>query len=198
MDLATLSKLVTINLSLHSIPFNRLLLFLAITTAIKNDLLLMQPSDHPITTTPNILPYSAQSFCSDACGLSINTIIKCWSTFKNIVWHDTQVTSLLHPPPVIFCKHGIRHAFSKFFLIRCSANCWVLITTPAVIQTLYLPDQHCPVSSCPCTLKGMHMMCAQQWQCVLYTLSNGPLPVYSIHLSCEGIPLLQSTACPSG
>ena len=31
------------------------------------------------------------------------------------------------------------------------------------------------------------MMRAQQRQCVLYTVSDGPLPVYSVHLSCEGM-----------
>lgn len=29
-------------------------------------------------------------------------------------------------------------------------------------------------------------MRAEQRQCVLYTLASGPLPVYSVHLSCEG------------
>ncbi|KAG9310197.1 hypothetical protein JVU11DRAFT_9837 [Chiua virens] len=31
----------------------------------------------------------------------------------------------------------------------------------------------------------MCMMCAQQQQCVLYTLADGSLPVYLVHLSCE-------------
>ena len=32
------------------------------------------------------------------------------------------------------------------------------------------------------------MMCAQQQQCVLYTVSDGPLPVYTVHLLYEGMP----------
>lgn len=32
----------------------------------------------------------------------------------------------------------------------------------------------------------MRMMHAEQRQCVLYTVADGPLPVYSVHLSCEG------------
>ena len=30
------------------------------------------------------------------------------------------------------------------------------------------------------------MMHAEQHQCILYTVTDGPLPIYSVHLSCEG------------
>ncbi|KAF8128416.1 hypothetical protein EV363DRAFT_1107765, partial [Boletus edulis] len=74
------------NPSLQSIPFNCLLLFLASTAAIKNDILLIQPFNYSAATTPKILPHSAQLFLSLVCGLSINTIVECWSTFKDLVW----------------------------------------------------------------------------------------------------------------
>ena len=35
-------------------------------------------------------------------------------------------------------------------------------------------------------LKGMWMMHAEQQQCILYTANDGPLPVHSVHLYCEG------------
>lgn len=50
---------------------------------------------------------------------------------------------------------------------------------------LYPPNKQCLALSCLHTLKGMHMMHAQQWECILYTVSNGPLPVYSVHLACK-------------
>ena len=39
------------------------------------------------------------------------------------------------------------------------------------------------------------MMHAEQCQCVLYTLSDSPLPVYSVHLSCEGILGIMACTC---
>lgn len=39
----------------------------------------------------------------------------------------------------------------------------------------------------------MRMMHAEQRQCVLYTVADGPLPVYSIHLFCEGTESSRTT-----
>lgn len=36
----------------------------------------------------------------------------------------------------------------------------------------------------------MRMMHTEQRQCVLYTVADGPLPVYSVHLSCEGVSMM--------
>ena len=35
----------------------------------------------------------------------------------------------------------------------------------------------------------MWMMHAEQRQCILYTANDSPLPVYSVHLYCEGMSL---------
>ena len=128
MDLGTLSTLVTVNPSLQSISLDRLLLFLASTAAIKNDILLIQPSDHSIATTPDILLYSVQSFLSHACGLSISMIVECWSTFKDLVWHCTKVTSHLDPPLSIFHNHGIPHGLGESSLLTLLLGCIALIT----------------------------------------------------------------------
>ena len=85
MDLAKLSTQITANPSLQSIPFNCLLLFLAMTAAIKNDIILMQPSNHPLAATPDILLCPVQYFLSHACGLSVDTVLQCWAAFKNVV-----------------------------------------------------------------------------------------------------------------
>ncbi|KAN0096936.1 hypothetical protein V8E55_001382 [Tylopilus felleus] len=139
------------NPSLHTVPLDRLLFFLASIAPLKNDILLMQPSNHTIVSPPAILPVSVQSFLSQACSLPTDVIQELWSTFKNVAWQDASI----------------------------SVSCLL----PGC--TLYPPVQYCSMSSCPRTLKGMRMMHAEQWQCVLYTVSDGPLPVYSVHLSCE-------------
>ncbi|KAF8122966.1 hypothetical protein EV363DRAFT_1549749, partial [Boletus edulis] len=165
MDLATLSACITANPSLQAISFDRLLQFLALVTAIRSDIALVQPSDHSPAATPEVLPHSAQVFLSHACGFSIDTVIQCWSAFKHLAWHSDETCALLRASPSTFHVYGIPHGFTA--------------------RTLYPPTQHCPVPSCSRTLKGMRMMRAQQRQCVLYTVSDGPLPIYTVHLSCE-------------
>lgn len=116
MDLATFSTMVMANPSIQSIPFDRFLLFLAIVTAIKNDILLMQPSDLSLSTVPDVLPGSVQSLLSYACGVPINTIVDCWSIFKHLAWHSEWTTSLLNVPLSVFREHGVSRGFSMLFI----------------------------------------------------------------------------------
>ncbi|KAF8436849.1 hypothetical protein L210DRAFT_869872, partial [Boletus edulis BED1] len=118
-----------------------------------------EPSDHSLAAPPDVLPRSAQSFLADACGLSIDIIVQCWSAFKDVAWCSKEIHTLFQASSSTFHKHTAR--------------------------TLYPPSQSCLASSCPCTLECMHMMHAEQRHCVLYMLANGPLPIYSVHLSCE-------------
>ena len=117
MDLATLSVRITANPSLQPIPFDCLLLFLALSAAIKSDISLIQPFDHPLAAIPEVLPHSAQVFLSHACGLSIDTIILCWSAFKDLAWCSEETRALLQASTSTFHVHGIPHGFSAYMLI---------------------------------------------------------------------------------
>ena len=112
MDLGTLSTKVAANPSLSSMPLDGLLLFLASAAAIKNNILLLQPSDHSPDAAPDVLPRSAQAFLSQACNLPISNILGCWLTFKDIIWHANGVMSLLHAPLSTFHEHGTSRGFS--------------------------------------------------------------------------------------
>lgn len=95
MDLATLSSCITAHPSLQSIPFDHLLLFLSLIAPIKSNITLIQPSDHPLASTPNVLLQSAPLFLSHACGLSINTTTQCWLAFKDLAWCSEETRALL-------------------------------------------------------------------------------------------------------
>lgn len=119
MDLATFAAQITANPTLQSIPFESLLLFLAATATIKNDLTLMQPSDHPLNAIPDVLPRPAVYFLSNACDLSVDTVLQCWSTFKDTVWCTSdQPCVILQALPSTFHEHGIPHGFSMYISIR--------------------------------------------------------------------------------
>jgi hypothetical protein len=120
MDLATFLTMVTAaNPLIQSIPFRDVLLFLATTTTIKNDILLIQLSNLSPSATPDILPHSIQNFLSQACGLPIDSIVDSWSMFRHLAWHGESTTSLLDTPLSIFDRHGILHGFSASTALLC-------------------------------------------------------------------------------
>jgi hypothetical protein len=160
-----LSAIISKNPPLQSISLENLLLFFACTAGLKNDILLVQSSNHAAATTPDVLPNAVQSFLSQACHMSPNTVTACWTIFKDMVWQVDSVTALLRSPSESFQGYGHPHRLTA--------------------RTLYPPDQFCTATGCPRTSKGMRMMHAEQRQGVLYTSSEGPVPVHSIHLSCE-------------
>ena len=114
MDLAALAATVTANPSLHPVPFDQFLLFLASIAPLKNDILLLQPSDHLPDDAPEVLPRSVLAFLSQACSLPTRNIQECWSTFKDIAWHSNDALSpSLHCIPLMFHKHGLQHGLSR-------------------------------------------------------------------------------------
>ncbi|KAK0245365.1 hypothetical protein EDD85DRAFT_917483 [Armillaria nabsnona] len=53
-------------------------------------------------------------------------------------------------------------------------------------KTLYLPSLSCTNSHCPCFSSQFKLQSAAQHQVILYTLDQGPLPIWSIHFTCNG------------
>ena len=112
MDLGTFSTMITANPSIQSIPFHHFLLFLAIIGAIRDDILLIQPSNLLPSATPEVLPHSVQLFLLHACDLPIDAIVDSWSTFSHLAWHGESIMSLLNVPLSLFHQHGISCGFS--------------------------------------------------------------------------------------
>ena len=112
MDLATLLTMITAHLSVQSIPFHDFLLFFATTTAIKNNILLIQPSNLSPSATPNILLHFVQLFLSRAYHLPIDAIVDSWSAFRHLVWHDESIISLLNVLLSVFDQYDISCGFS--------------------------------------------------------------------------------------
>lgn len=54
-------------------------------------------------------------------------------------------------------------------------------------RSIYPEQRYCLNPDCQRTQKGLSLKKAEQRQAVLYTLDNGPLPVWSVHLYCESL-----------
>lgn len=90
MDLARLASLVVSNPSLQGVHLNQLLLFFAIASSIKDDLFLIQLSEHVLAVAPAILPPSVEHFITSACNIPLPTVQDCWDAFKDILWHASH------------------------------------------------------------------------------------------------------------
>ncbi|KAG9314694.1 hypothetical protein JVU11DRAFT_5501 [Chiua virens] len=169
MNLASLASLVASSPAVHGITVNQVFLFLAIASSMKDDLILILPSEQPPMVPPTLLPPSAVRFIASACKIPPVAVQECWTLFKNIIWqasapnHFGDVT--LRARASVFEQHGLPSGFT--------------------IYTLYPPSQVCSTPTCRHSLKGHRMMRAEQRRCVLYTLADGAIPVYSVHLMCE-------------
>ena len=57
----------------------------------------------------------------------------------------------------------------------------------AAAKTIYPPQFTCNNTDCPRNKKGMTLSKCKQREAILHTIDSGALPVWSIHLYCEGI-----------
>jgi hypothetical protein len=66
---------------------------------------------------------------------------------------------------------------------------------PTASKTFYPPAAYmhrCMNNGCKCTAKCYALKKADTCTVWLYTLDEGPLPAYAVHLYCEGKPKLNS------
>ncbi|KAI9568615.1 hypothetical protein HD554DRAFT_2007376, partial [Boletus coccyginus] len=68
------------------IRLNQLLLFFAIASSIKDDLSLIQLSEHVLAVAPAVLPPSVEHFITLACRIPLPTVQDCWNVFKDVLW----------------------------------------------------------------------------------------------------------------
>ncbi|KAG9308182.1 hypothetical protein JVU11DRAFT_12385 [Chiua virens] len=106
--------------SLQSVDLNQLLLFFAVASFLKDDILPIQPSEHCPTEPPIILPLSLEHFLLAVCKISVTTIQDCWNIFKNVLWpgevHSGSshgISSILCAPLSLFEGQGLLFSFGE-------------------------------------------------------------------------------------
>ena len=148
MDLAQLASLVVNNPSLQAIHLNQLLLFFAVISSLRDDLLLIQPSEHAPTVLPAVLPSSAEVFIASACKIPRNMIQDCWDLFKDVLWHansPNDIGDILQAPHRVFEDCGLSSGFStstaklqSTVLLTVLVSCAHVISTRASLFNSYL------------------------------------------------------------
>ncbi|KAF8890918.1 hypothetical protein BD779DRAFT_1610685 [Infundibulicybe gibba] len=162
----SLKHIVQLNDLCPGITLSQIYLFIRLARQLKNDIVLVQPASESelLTSQPaRALPPSIKIFLQKACEIPYDYVDGCWDILKEHVWYASLASS--EEIEKAFSQHG--HGLGLTF------------------QTLYPPQHTCTNTSCSRNMKGQLLTKAEQRQVVLYTLSDGAIPAYSVHLYCE-------------
>ncbi|KAH6901611.1 hypothetical protein BKA70DRAFT_1435986 [Coprinopsis sp. MPI-PUGE-AT-0042] len=147
---------------------SQVICFVSLAVRIKDDIMLAQASTHPPHEAPPILPQSVQSFLADSCGgLPLFVVPNLWLSVRDTVWNQCKFLNEAQSQIDMFVTHGLKTGRGMAY------------------RSLYPPYQYCPKEGCPRTAGGMRFTRAQQREVVLFTLADGVLPAWSVHLECE-------------
>ncbi|KAF8886257.1 hypothetical protein CPB84DRAFT_1685162 [Gymnopilus junonius] len=148
--------------ALNTLTLGKVFRFVTYAAHLKDDILLPQPATLSHSIAPELLPRTVIHFLSTACDISVQTTERCWSILKDLIWSSND-----------FAPEGSNfEACERVFLAH-------------VPCSIYPSQSHCLNPDCQRNQKGLALKKAEQRQAVLYTLDNGPLPVWSVHLYCE-------------
>jgi hypothetical protein len=69
-----------------TITFEQLIKFIAYSSRLKDDVLLVQPSSYSFSRGPPILSPATQLFLSEACSIPLDAIPQFWVALANVAW----------------------------------------------------------------------------------------------------------------
>ncbi|KAJ7587809.1 hypothetical protein C8J56DRAFT_942650, partial [Mycena floridula] len=107
-------------------------------------------------------PAAIQLFLSDACKMSLELVNETWDILKSLVWAwKTTLPSTIRSFEDFGYKQGL------------------------ALRSLYPPSHLCTTAACSRRANGTLLKKAEQHQAILYTLEQGAIPVWSVHLYCD-------------
>lgn len=185
-ELQTLLGLFQDNNSSSITVFSKIFRFANYASSLRDDILLPQPATHPPSLPPAFLPNVVRGFLANACELPLDHVDQCWSVLKESIW-DGELGRLVNPDTTThFMQHGHPAGLSMSLTYKPILILMQILTIPQVLRSLYPPQHTCLHPDCTRSKKGQALKKAEQRQAVLYTLDSGVLPVWSVHLYCEG------------
>jgi hypothetical protein len=140
----------------------KILSFISMASALKNDILLVQPPSVSLACAPGVLPPAISHFLAEALGLSAETTKLFWDTLKDEVWRYPEAGEDIVDLERAFRDHGWKRGLTSL--------------------TLYPPSQICTNPSC---VRAGPLKKDEHRQAVVYTLAGGVRPAWSVHLKCQ-------------
>jgi len=107
--------------------------FVVYAICLRDDVMLVQPADHPPEHVPDFLPHLVQAFLSEACSIHLDFIPHLWGALCETVWGGTFGNFLKKEPHMsAFSQHGHNHRLSMLFLCE-FLYCFIVIL-PSIFQ----------------------------------------------------------------
>ncbi|EDR10781.1 uncharacterized protein LACBIDRAFT_324667 [Laccaria bicolor S238N-H82] len=72
----------------HSVTLVKIFHFVTYAISLKDDILLLQPSSHPPSVAPMILPQAVKQFLATACNIPPDITDDCWTILRTTIWND--------------------------------------------------------------------------------------------------------------
>jgi hypothetical protein len=93
--------------------------FVVYATRLRDDILLVQPANHPPERVPDFLPHSVQGFLSEACSIHLDFIPPLWGALSETVWGGKFGKFLEKEDHIsAFSQYGHNHGLSIFFSLN--------------------------------------------------------------------------------
>ncbi|KAE9400918.1 hypothetical protein BT96DRAFT_790902, partial [Gymnopus androsaceus JB14] len=76
---------------------------------LKNNILLLYPSDHNPLDTPPILPNETKVFLGRACRMNNDDLEACWDVANDLAWQGNEILDCIATDQAMnstFAKHG--------------------------------------------------------------------------------------------
>ena len=158
------------------VTLERLTSFVTLVSQLKNEILLAQPSTHPVLASPAFLPPSVVRFLSQACGIDEVAVAHSWDILRDLIWMDASPLHGSGGVEAIFQKHGHALGFreSPSFFSHLDRTSHI---SGASSRALFPPSHKCMNPLCNSVIRGLKLQKAEQRAAVLFTFDQGPLPV---------------------
>jgi hypothetical protein len=172
--------------------FEKILRFMVLSSRLKDDILLAQAAEHPVAEPPVLLPPSVHHFLAGACSIPskpVEIIEGLWSCVRRLVWNELSFLSDPTFPLQDHVLHRYKYGIGEHWTLV-DRHFHFMSMSILIVQsghrTIYPPMKMCTALGCSRTEKGLALSKAEQREDLLFTLSEGTVPVYNIHLYCQG------------
>ena len=107
-----------------SLMLPQILSFVRLASALKNDIILVQPPSALPSSAPTSLPPAICNFLENALGITLEATLICWKSLKEEVWTYPTTEQEVFELEVAFRDHGWKKGISKScFMQHHSTGC---------------------------------------------------------------------------
>lgn len=115
----SLNKVLGLNKNHPNLTLAQVTRFIALTSSLKDDILLVQEAAAPASVPPKILPASVQLFLQNSCNITLACVLDCWKVFKSNIWYGDANKK---DDATVFAEYGHPHGLSMYHFLQLRVN----------------------------------------------------------------------------